>query len=266
MQGEAWADETVRDANPHRARFGAIALSAVMLTPAVASCGADDDAVLVLAAASLTDVLTQMEADFESANPGVDVQVSFAGTNAVQVQIEQGAPADVVAFADTAPMDDLVADGDVRRDDVNVFAQNRIVLATPTDDPGDVASLADLADPGRTIGLCATAVPCGALAAELLDRAGVDASPDTEEPDVRSLVAKLVSGELDAGLIYATDATAFGDELRVVPDLGVDDVTNTYTVAVIADSERRGPAGRFVAFVLSDAGSEILLRAGFDLP
>ena len=266
MRGESAADEHVRCAPPSRTRFAAIGLLAVLSTSAISACRPGDDVVLVLAAASLTDVLTDMEADFESMNPGIDVQLSFAGSNAVQVQVEQGAPADVVAFADTAPMDRLVTSGEVERSDVTVFAENRMVLATPIDDPGEVDELADLADPDRIVGLCAPAVPCGLLATRLLDRAGVEASPDTEEPDVRSLVAKLVSGELDAGLIYASDAAAFGGQLRVVPVLGVDDVTTSYPVAVLARSEQRDPAERFVAFVRSDAGSELLLEAGFELP
>lgn len=230
----------------------------------LASCTSDDDELIVLAASSLADVMAQFESEFETMNPGVDVAISLAGSNSLLTQVEQGAPADVVAFADTDPMDVLARSGEV--DDPVVFASNRLVLATPSDDPGDVDSLDDLADPDRVIGLCAPAVPCGSLAIELLTAVGIEAAPDTEEPDVRSLVAKLVSGELDAGLVYASDAAAFPVGLRVVDvDLG-SDVRNLYPIAIVRDSPRRGDAARFVEFVVSDTGAAILTDAGFATP
>lgn len=263
MRGEASADERVRADGIGLPRS---IVGSLLITALAAACGSDDEPVLVLAAASLTDVFTEMEAGFEAAEPDVDIEFAFAGSNSLEVQVEQGAPADLVAFADAAPMDALVTNGDVERSDVTVFARNRLVLVTPPDDPGDVDSLDDLADPDRTIGLCAPAVPCGRLADQVLDRAGVDASPDTEEPDVRSLVAKIVSGELDAGLVYATDAVAFGDQLRVVDVSDTDGVANDYLIAVLLDAPSDVAGREFVEFVLSDAGSRILLDAGFDLP
>ncbi|MFK8023826.1 MAG: molybdate ABC transporter substrate-binding protein [Ilumatobacter sp.] len=243
-----------------RSAWGIGVVGAVVLV----SCGSSDDELLVLAASSLADAMVEMEAAFEDGNPGVDVRISLAGTNALRTQVAEGAPADVVAFAATAPMDALVDAGDVNTP--VVFATNRLVLATPDDDPGDVDALDDLADPDRKIGLCAPAVPCGALAAQLLDDAGIIPAPDTEEPDVRSLVAKLASGELDAGLVYATDAGAFPDALRIVPIDESSTIANRYPIAVTTESDDPDASRRFVEFVLSDRGSAILTEAGFGTP
>ncbi len=240
--------------------MGAAALAVTALTPA---CSTGDDEVIVLAAASLTDVMAEFERRFEAANPGVDVTVSTAGTATVRVQIEQGAHADVVAFADTASMTALVEAGVVDDDSVTVFATNRLVLATPLDDPGDVDGLGDLADPERTIGLCATTVPCGSLAEIVLADAGVDAAIDTAESDVRSLLTKIETGELDAGLVYATDAD--GARVRVV-DAGLAPFTTSYTVAPLRDAAGADRANEFVASMLSNDGRALLAEAGFGTP
>lgn len=240
--------------------------TAAVVTVSVAACGGSDagDSVLVLAAASLTDAFTTMETEFESANPGVDVELSFGGSSALRVQVEEGAPADVVAFADAAPMDALVADDLV--DSPTVFATNSVVLVTPADNPGGVASLDDLADPDLLIGVCAPQVPCGGYAAELLDRASVDAALDTEEPDVRSLAAKVAAGELDAGLVYATDVDAFPGKLDVIPLAAGVQVRAAYPIAVVQDSPGADDARRFIDFVESAAGQQVLVDAGFGAP
>ena len=233
---------------------------------ALSACSdpSDDAPVLVLAAASLTDAFTTMEAEFEAENPGVDVEVSFGGSSSLQVQVEEGAPADVVALADAVPMDALVDRGLV--DAPQVFASNSLVLVTPADNPGDVDSIDDLADPGLLVGVCAPQVPCGAYAREAFELAGVEASLDTEEPDVRSLAAKVAAGELDAALVYATDVDAFGDDLAIValPD-GVD-VRAEYPIAVVSDPSRPDDAGKFVDYVLSPSGQAVLADAGFGEP
>ncbi|WP_040493864.1 molybdate ABC transporter substrate-binding protein [Ilumatobacter nonamiensis] len=239
----------------------ALATAAVVSVSAVSCGGPDDDPVLVLAAASLTDAFATMETEFEAANPDLDIEVSFGGSSALQVQVEEGAPADVVAFADASPMAALVDDDLV--DDPTVFATNALVLVTPADNPGGVTSLDDLTNPDLLVGVCAPQVPCGRYAAELLDRAEVDASLDTQEPDVRSLAAKIAAGELDAGLVYATDVDAFPDELELIPLPDGIAVRAEYPIAAVSESSRPDDAERFLDFVLSAEGRQILADAGF---
>lgn len=248
------------------ARIATALAAAAVVTTVVAACGGAgrDDAVLVLAASSLTDAFATMESEFESANPDIDVEVSFGGSSALQVQLEEGAPADVVALADTAPMDALV-DADLAASPT-IFATNSLVLVTPAANPGGIGSLDDLADPDLLVGVCAPQVPCGRYATELLESAGVDASVDTEEPDVRSLAAKVATGELDAGLVYATDVDPFGDQIVVVPIADASDVRAEYPIAVVSESSSVEAARRFIDFVLSPAGRDVLSDSGFGGP
>lgn len=243
-------------------------VAAALATSGLVATGCSEDPttdrVLVLAASSLTEAFTAMETEFEAANPDVDVQLSFGGSSTLRVQVEEGAPAAVVAFADSAPMIAL-ADADLVADPVR-FATNSIVLATPIDDPGGVDELADLADPDLLVGICAAQVPCGRYARDVFERAGLDASVDTEEPDVRALVGKLVVGELDAGLVYATDVRAMSDRLREVALPSGVEVRAEYPIAVVTDTADRLAAERFVGFVASPSGQAVMADAGFGSP
>jgi molybdate transport system substrate-binding protein len=252
---------------------GGLVFALLGVIGACSGAESDGDAeVLVLAAASLTDVFEQLETAFEAKNPTIDVQLSFGASSAVRVQIEQGAPGDVVAVADTATMDALVAGGQVRSP--IVFATNSMTIAVPPGNPGNITSLADFADDELLLGACAPEVPCGGYADRILARAGVDAALDTTEPDVRSLVAKIAQGELDAGLVYTTDVIASagkldevflddesGDDERGDDDIGV---RAEYPIAMLLEAD--SGAGTFVEFVLSEQGRQILADAGFGRP
>jgi len=116
------------------------------------------------------------------------------------------------------------------------------------------------------VGLCAPTVPCGALAHRLLRGAGVAAAPDTEEPDVRALLTKLELGELDAGLVYATDAQAAGASVEVVPVPEASGLTTEYVVAGVADTAHPEAARAFAGYLISGAGQTALRRHGFGHP
>ena len=241
-----------------------VAGSVVSLPLAGCGAGDDSDSLLVLAAASLTDAFDDMEIAFEVANPSVDVEISVAGSSAIGVQIEQGAPADVVALADTMPMDALAEAGLV--ENPSQFATNSMVLAVPIGNPGKVDDFEALSDAALFVGVCAPQVPCGRYAREVLDAAGVDASIDTEEPDVRSLAGKIAVGELDAGLVYATDVRSIPDRLVAIPLPDGVDVRAEYPIAIVSDTDDRDGARRFIDFVRSAAGQAILTDAGFGGP
>ncbi len=224
--------------------------------------GSDDDTVLVLAASSLTDAFQDLEIGFERANPGVDIELAFAGSSALRLQLEQGAPADVVAVANETVMTALAGEGHVSVP--SVFATNRLVVAAPTDQAEPIVGVESLADPDLLVGLCAIQVPCGQYADEALDAVGVKPSVDTFESDARSLTAKLSLGELDLGVVYATDVASRPDDLVEVARL--DGAEVIYPIASVMDAPRPEEAAAFVDFVLSEQGQAILNTAGFGQP
>ncbi len=243
----------------NRYLFGVLAAVSLLL----GSCGSssDDNELSVFAAASLAEVMDELVAAYTETSPGVNVAVNLAGSTTLKAQIFEGAPADVVLLANQATMSQLVDEDAVQAP--QLAAANRMVLAVPADNPGGVKSLDDLARSDLLIGLCDSQVPCGATARNILDAAGVVASPDTNEPDVKSLVAKIVSGELDAGIVYTTDLASAGDELiRIDIDPSLYE-PNVYPVAVVTDGDKPAEAQLFIDFVLSERGQSVLAASGF---
>jgi molybdate transport system substrate-binding protein len=226
----------------------------------------------VFAAASLTDVFTELGNRLEAANPGLDVQFSFAGSSALAAQIQQGAPADVFASADEAQMA-RVTDAGLARN-ARIFASNRLVLALPKDNPAGIRQpegpgipgIAELLDHDLTLAVCAPEVPCGAAAAEVLSGAGLEGLPDTYEEDVRAVLTKVQLGEVDAGLVYRTDVLAAGDTVHAVAFREAEAARNRYPVAVLADAPNPDAARAFVDLLLSDEGTKALTDAGFFEP
>jgi len=242
-----------------RAASCALALVALVL----ASCGRHPpDTVLVMAASSLTDAFSEIEIAFEAANPGLDVELNLAGSASLREQILQGAPADVFASANSATMQ-VVVDAGAAHNPV-LFAGNTLQIAVPVGNPGGVTGIADLANPDLLIGLCGEQVPCGQFARQALDQAGVVASIDTNEGDVRSLVTKLEAGELDAGIVYTSDVVSSTEIEGIALPAGID-VVITYPIADLTSANAEA-ADVFVQFVVSAEGQAILAAAGFTAP
>ena len=218
--------------------------------------------VTVFAAASLTESFAEIEAAFEAAHPNVDVVLNFGGSSGLATQIVEGAPADVFAAASPSTMDTVV-DAGLAMAPVN-FATNVLELVVPAGNPGGVTSLADLANPDLTVALCAVEVPCGAAAAKALEAAGVVASVDTYEQDVKAVLTKVELGEVDAGLVYVTDVQVAGDEVEGIelPDAPI----VAYPIALVSDSTNPEAARAFIEWVLSEDGQSVLAAAGFGAP
>ncbi|MDQ4008631.1 MAG: molybdate ABC transporter substrate-binding protein, partial [Actinomycetota bacterium] len=169
--------------------------------------------VVVFAAASLTEVFGRLGREFEAAHPGVQVAFSFGGSSSLGPQVVAGAPADVFAAASRQTMARVAAGGATDRRPV-LFARNRLQIAVPPGNPGDVHGLADFARDELALALCAPQVPCGAAARRALSAAGVRARPDTLEQDVKAVLTKVELGEVDAGLVYRSDVRAAGDRVH----------------------------------------------------
>jgi molybdate transport system substrate-binding protein len=246
----------------HLPLFGLLAVLALALT----ACGSGSDKAAgqphqlrVFAASSLTEAFTQLGADFTAAHPDVKVAFDFAGSNDLVAQLQQGAPADVLATADTASMDD--AGGLVGAP--RAFAGNKLIIAVEPGNPKHITGLADLASKNLKVVLAAPEVPAGKYAQEALGKAGVDVTPVSLEVSVKGVVTKISLGEADAGIVYVTDVAAAKGKIDGVAIPGDQNVVASYPIATVKDGTYPDDASAFMDFVLSDAGQKVLADSGF---
>lgn len=222
--------------------------------------------IVVSAAASLTDAFTTIKDDFLAEHPDADISINFGSSGALSAQIQEGAPADVVAFADTTPMTAL-EDGDLLAGAPKVFAKNQLVIVTEPGNPEGITGLADLATAG-VISLCVDTAPCGKFADQILDDAGVTV-PDTSitrGTDARATLTAVTEGDAVAGIVYVTDATSVADQVETVDLPEADDVVASYPIAVVRATGSADLATAFEAYVLSENGQAVLRNAGFLAP
>lgn len=221
--------------------------------------------VLVSAAASLTDAFADIEAEFESTHPDVDVVLNLGPSSGLREQILEGAPADVFASADLTNMDQVVDAGETDSAPAT-FALNRLQIAVPEGNPAGIDGLDDFAREDLLIGLCAEGVPCGDFGRNVLENAGVTASIDTDETDVRALLTKIEGGELDAGITYVTDVLSSDGGVEGIDIPDPVNVVAEYPIATLAGASNPEGAAAFVEFVLSEEGQATLGAHGFSSP
>ena len=231
----------------------------------LADCGSDepaDDAstLRVLAAASLTEPFTELEKTYETSHPGVDVRVSFDSSAILVEQLSQGLAADVLATADERSMDEAVAAG-VIAGTPQAFATNTLVIATPAGNPARIKGLDDLAD--ATFAVCVPAAPCGDATERLFALADVTAEPATEEENVKGVLTKVTTGEVDAGLVYASDATSASDKVDVVQAENASELVNVDPIAALKGGKNPGAAQDWIDLVTGTEGQEALASHGF---
>jgi molybdate transport system substrate-binding protein len=214
----------------------------------------------VLAASSLTDAYQELAVSFEEEHDA-EVTFSFGSSTDLAAQAAEGAPGDVLSTADGESMQ--VAEDAGATDEVVELAGNVMVVVTPDGNPADVDGIDDLE--GSTWVRCADEVPCGRVALSVLDDNGVTAEPASLEDDVRATLDKVVAGEADAGLVYATDAVAAGDDVETVEIPGAEDRLTTYYAASLAQSDHPDLAGAWLDLVTSPDGQAVLEDAGFTL-
>lgn len=251
----------------------------VLVGAAAAGCGGGSDdvaasdgtprVVTVSAAASLTDAFTELADGLMAEDPSIEVQLNFGSSGQLAAQIEQGAPADVVAFADEETMSHLEDASLVHEPEV--FALNDLALVTPPGNPREVSglgSLAELAENGGIVALCAEDAPCGRFAQEALRGADVSlpAQQVTRATNARSTLTAVSQGDADAAIVYSSDALSAGDSVDVVAIPPAANIEARYPIAVTASAGSDTAAAAFVEHVLSDRGRDVLERSGFGLP
>ena len=206
---------------------------------AAGACGAGrTTSVTVFAAASLTEPFSDLQARLKTSNPGLALTFSFAGSGALVTQVQQGAPADVIATADPASMNKLRVAGLV--DPPTSFATNRLEILVEPGNPKDIRGLQDLSRNDIKLVVADENVPAGRYSAQALQAAGVTVRPVSKEADGKAAVAKVTAGEADATIVYVTDVRAAGSKGQgvTIPE-GVNVVSALHTVgaALLADLE-----------------------------
>ena len=249
-----------------RRRIVATTITATLCALLVVACasGPDDttDTINVYAAASLTDVFTDIAADYMALHPDVDIRLTFAGSADLASQINEGAPADIFASANEKQLEAVAEhiDGNAL-----LFASNTLTIAVPTGNPAGITDFASLAQPGVAVVVCSPEVPCGAATQDVETSLGVTLSPVSELTNVTDVLGTVASGEADAGLVYVTDI-ARAQGVESIPFAGSDAAVTRYPIAVLKGSTATSQARAFIDYVLGDAGRAALASAGFAPP
>lgn len=253
------------------ATLGTVGCAGIESSPGTASgndTGAPDELggeLRILAAASLTGAFDELADQFEAQHPDLDVRpISYDGSAVLATQLIGGAPADVFASADEINMT-KVTDASLA-DDPRIFATNILQIAVAPDNPLGIENLADLSDADLTVVVCAPEVPCGHASQALLGDADLTLAPASEEQNVTAVLAKVKSGEADAGVVYRTDVSAAAGAVTGIPIDTAAQATNVYPLVALNDAANPDAAASFIAFVLSDSGQQVLADFGFGSP
>jgi molybdate transport system substrate-binding protein len=226
--------------------------------------------ITVSAAASLTNVFQEMKPLFEKANPGTTLQFNFAASGPLLKQIEAGAPVDVFASADQETMDQAVAKKLIAEDTRKNFTANILVMIVPADSKLGLKNPKDLANPKveRIAVGNPDSVPVGRYTRQSLTKDGIY---QTLQPkfvlgeSVRQVLDYVGRGEVQAGFVYKTDAFIAKGKVEIATEMGGHDAV-TYPVAVVAASKQKADAAKFIAYICSPAGQEIMAKYGFLKP
>lgn len=236
-----------------------------------------ENTLTVYAASSLMEVFTALGKEFEAGNPGKKVVFNFAGSHQLAQQLALGAPGDVLATASEVQMQKVAEAGRVAQDSVRLFATNRLVVIFPDENPAGIRTLQDLAGDRLSLILAAPGVPVGAYAVRFLEEASRDpafgsdykervlANVVSYEQSVRAVFVKVMLGEADAGIVYASDLYSRHAERPGhldVPDWPT--LRASYAIAPVSGDRPGEAASAFIQFVLSGRGRALLEQHGFE--
>jgi molybdate transport system substrate-binding protein len=242
--------------------------------PASAPASTAAGSLTIYAASSLTAAFTEMKTAYQTANPGVTLTLSFGASSTLETQIEQGAPADVFASADTSNAQKLVDKG-LAAGAITKFAGNLLTVIVPPANPAGVQTPADLAKSGLKFVAAGDTVPitkyANMLLANLAKEAGypagfvaaVTANIVSREDNVAVVVGKIELGEGDAAIVYATDASTAGSKVITITVPTDANVPATYGAVAVKASPNAVAAAAFITWLAGPGGQAILARYGF---
>jgi molybdate transport system substrate-binding protein len=236
--------------------------------------GANRDAqsareITVSTAVSLKDAFREISKQYEG-RVGAKVNFNFGASGALQKQIESGAPVDVFASAGIPQMDALATQGLIAPETRRDFARNTLVLVVPADSTLGITAFADLG--GEKVKKLAVGnpktVPVGQYAEQALTRLGLWRQIEPRlilAEDVRQALDYVARGEVDAGIVYASDVRAAGGRVRTVATAPADSHDPIlYPIAVVRASASQEAAKAFIDAVMGDDGQRILEKYGFE--
>jgi molybdate transport system substrate-binding protein len=236
----------------------ALAILTVVVLVASAFAGTartQTEPLTIYAAASLTDV-------FRALDPAQ--KYSFAGSNTLETQIRNGAPADV--FASAAPLNTQRLFGQGLVDKPVTFTSNRLALIVPKSNPAELKSVYDLKRKPVKLVICGAAVPVGAYTRTVLRKMGLTSVLSkvvSQETDVRAVTGKVALGQADAGFVYVTDARAVNGQVTIIRIPAWAQPRVRYEIAVVSKSTKKAAAQAWIRTLLSPKGQAALRGYGF---
>lgn len=226
----------------------------------------------ILAAASLTDVCNEIKEKYEAAHENVTLNFSYGGSGALQTQIEEGASADVFISAATKQMTALDEQGLMESESIVQLLENKVVLVVPadnvTDSIADITSFEDVAtDKVTMVGLGEPgSVPVGQYSEEiytalnLLDPVKAKANYGS---DVRTVLSWVETGEVDCGIVYATDAYTT-DKVKIVAEAPEGSCKQViYPAGIVKSTENAEAAAAFMAYLQQEEILALFESYGF---
>lgn len=250
-------------------KFFAILATAAALTTGVSACGSGSASsdksgeVTVFAAASLTEVMKTLTDSYHQQNSGTNFTLSFAASSQLVQQLSSGAKADVLVTADEASIASIAnkTSDPILSGGTTIIASNKITLAIAPGNPGKISSLQDAAASSK-IAVCAPSVPCGRAAQRVLDAAKLSLKQPSQENDVKAVLTKVSTGQVDAGFVYSTDAKAAASQ--GVSSVELNDLKpNKYPLALTVAGENNQAAKAFRDWLAGSEAAQILAQAGF---
>ncbi len=254
--------------------LAALGVAMPLCGPSAAFAAETGTPITVFAAASLHEAFEAAAPAF-TAKTGTKVTFNFAGSDTLETQIAQGAPADVFASANQAQIR-KAQDAGLLLGDPRIFARNQLAIIVPKDNPGHVKSAADLGRSGVRVVLAAPTVPVGNYARTAFANLAklpaygpqfaqtVEANVVSNEVDVKSVVTKISLGEADAGVSYLTDITpGVAKSIAAIAFPAGAAPEAVYPIAIVKASKNAAAAQAFIDFILSPEGQGYLKDRGF---
>ncbi|PKM94675.1 MAG: molybdate ABC transporter substrate-binding protein [Firmicutes bacterium HGW-Firmicutes-1] len=264
-----------------KAKIIFIALGLLLTCISLIGCSQEEKKtkLTILAAASLTEVYTELEKGFEAQYTDIDLQFTFAGTTTLLPQIKEGIEADIFVSASESAILELLDEGYIKEEAVKVFAHNQLAFMIYKDSNFDVKSMEDVLQEGIKVIIGEPNLPVGKYTVEMLDKIEAEGLYGENykelfmdhvvsmENSVKAVAIKVEMGEADVGVVYATDFTSLNN--KWVYGIDIPKAYNpkaTYELATLKNSKNKRMADKFVAYVLGKEGQDYLLKYGFILP